>query len=139
MPRHPGGRSIQSLGPMFSIAVLPKSERGPDGERVGRITVGSFSERFGCYGSAAQISRMDWTWRNKLRSLVDGAVVVALVHDPRFAWIVHREGEDCFVRQQGSLSGKFGLIHPRKPSDICSEWRTSVASIRDFLAADDVA
>jgi hypothetical protein len=115
---------------MFEIAVLPSSERGEDGQRLGRITIGDFSERFGCYGSAAQIGRMDSTWRARLQAIVDGALVVALIHDPRFAWVVFRDGESCFVQQVGSPNGKFGA--PRRHRG-ASEWETTVAAIRGFL------
>ena len=122
---------------MFSIVVLPKSERGPDGERLGRITVGDFSERFGCYGSAAQICRMDSTWRAKLAAITEGALAVALVHDPRFAWVVFREGDDCFIQQIGSLTRKFGKLLPRSVPTArrpISQWSCSVLAIQEFLA-----
>ena len=121
---------------MFEIVVLPKPESGTSRERFGRITIGTFVERFGCYGSAAQISRMEATWRAKLQALVDGAGAVALVHDPRFAWVIYREDSDCFVHQIFSPTRKFGKLLPRSfptAARPLSEWRTTVSDIHEFL------
>src|SRR4051812_11278147 len=84
---------------MFSVRVLPRSEG------KGEIIIGDFTERFDC--GALQTEELDRRWQSELRRLVAGAPAVALVHDPRFAWVVYRDGESCFVRQVFARDGDF--------------------------------
>jgi hypothetical protein len=124
---------------MFAIKLLPPSELGPDGQRLGEITIGEFRERFGCYASKEQFGRMESRWKEELSKLIEGASVVALIHDPRFAWVLYRDGEECFIQQIGSLDGKFKEIATRRTllqsGESVSEWRTSLAAVRQFVRA----
>lgn len=118
---------------MFSIHKLPSTVRGPGGEEQGEITVGDFVERFAYVASTAS------EWKAELQRLIDGALVVALVHDPRFAWVVYREGDRCFVQQRFSLDGQFLDLLPRETvtedGDPISEWVTTLEEIRHFVHA----
>ena len=120
---------------MFAIRMLPESQSGPDGEPLGEITIGDFTERFACYPADSREAR----WREQLQALVDGNPLALLVHDPRFAWVVYREGDICFVQQQFSRDGTFNDLGPRttvtEDGDPVSEWKTSVADIRRYLQA----
>jgi hypothetical protein len=82
---------------MFSVRVLP----GLEGK--GEITIGDFTERFGCAPSERE--GLERRWQSELRRLVAGASAVALVHDPRFAWVIYRDGESCFIRQVFAADG----------------------------------
>jgi CdiI N-terminal domain len=118
---------------MFSIRRLPPTVRGIDGEQLGEVTVGDFVERFAIWPSSAP------DWKAELQRLIDGAPVVALIHDPRFAWVVYREGDACFVQQRLSLDGRFDGLLPRKTvmedGDPISEWATSIEEISNFVCA----
>ena len=122
---------------MFSIGVLPASRLGPEGERLGEITIGDFAERFACDPGGESLARMEARWRRELRRLIRGAPAVALVHDPRLAWVVYREGERCYVQQRLSPGGGFPDLLPRRTEaedgDRVSEWTTTVPEIRHFL------
>lgn len=122
-------------GIMFAIRILPKSERGPEGERLGEITIGDFTERFVCYvPESAELE-----WKVQLQSLLDGEEVVALVHDLHFAWVVYREGMRCFVQQRLSLDSQFKNLLPRvtvtEDGRRVSEWSTTIEAIRRFVHA----
>ena len=99
---------------MFEIRLIDRSERSPDGQRLGVITVGDFVERFACHAADGSDDSMPHRWRESLRSLLNGQSSVALVYDPRFAWIVYREEEECFVQQRVSLNTDFQNIPPRE-------------------------
>ena len=120
---------------MFSIRLLPESERGLEGETLGEITVGDFTERFAYFGSASP----ELDWKALLQALLDGQPAVVLVHDPRFAWVVYREGDLCFVQQQLSLDGQFNDLLSRQTTtedgERISEWRTTLHAIRQFVQA----
>ena len=122
---------------MFDIRVLPPSERGPDHERLGRITIGDFAERFACHDTNVSVDDFTVGWRDRLKSLIQGEAAVALVHDPRFAWIVYREGDECFVQQKLALDGRFEPIQPRETvsedGDRISEWPVSLQAIIEFV------
>lgn len=122
---------------MFDIRVL--QEPGEDGIRLGRITVGRFKELFACGFDDATVERLEERWRAELNLLVRGELAVALVHDSRFAWIVYREGERCFVQQKLSLDGSFDELGPRETESDdgarISEWRTDIESIQAYLGA----
>jgi hypothetical protein len=118
---------------MFSIRILSSEESEPGGPPLGEITMGDFTERFACYPADS----WEVKWREQLQALVDGKSVALLVHDPRFAWVVFREGDVCFVQQQLSRDGTFTDLPGRslatEEGDPVSEWTTSVEDIRAFL------
>lgn len=122
---------------MFDIRVLPISESGPDGERLGRISIGDFSERFACHAAAVPVEQFMNVWRDQLQSLLDGRTAIALQHDPSFAWIVYREGEQCYVQQMLAINGNFDSISPRctlsEGGERISEWPIGLKSIAQFL------
>lgn len=126
------------LEPMnFSIHVLPPTQLSPDGQRLGQITVGEFTEQFACHSTTSTVDQMETTWQSQLRALVAGKPAV-LMHAPRFAWVIYRDGDDCFIQQIFSLDGTFRNIFPRRvlndDGHEISEWPTTVADISDFLA-----
>jgi len=93
---------------MFAIRLLSLECRGPDGERLGEIVVDNFRERFLCREASGNPDKLEGTWRAELAGLVSGGLVAVLRHDPRFDWLVAREG------------------------DLVNEWPTNVAAIRQF-------
>lgn len=125
---------------MFEIALLPPDQLGPDGQRLGRITIGDFTERFACHVVNGTVDQLNVDWRKALAQLVAGASCVALVHDPRFAWLVYRDADTCFVQQKLSLDGEFDLNTPRQTvsddGDRISEWPISLQAISEFLASN---
>jgi hypothetical protein len=122
---------------MFSIRVLPPSESDVDGQRLGEIIIGEFSERFICCPIERTVDEMEGFWRTQLEQLLLGEPAVALVHDPRFAWVIYREGERCYVRQRLAVGGNFQTIGPRhtttKDGYPISEWATDISAIREFM------
>jgi hypothetical protein len=116
--------------------LLPPTELGPDGQRLGEIVAGDFRETFDCHDS--DYAGLEGRWRERLAALVDGEPAVALRHDPRFAWIVYRDGADCFVQQRFRPNGDFGSIPPRVTTTSdgrpISEWATNVAAVQRFLS-----
>jgi hypothetical protein len=66
-----------------------------------------------------------------------GKPAVALVHDPRSAWVIYRENDLCFVQQKLSLDGRFSDLQPRETTtedgEEISEWPTTIEAIRQFL------
>ena len=129
---------------MFSIRVLPTEECGTDGVRLGEIIVGDFTERFACYPVFGSVDQLDTLWRDELFKLIDGAASVALVHDPRFAWIVYREVEQCFVQQVFSLDGDFGhhlvtRLTTTEDGNAVSEWCTQLSTIKRFAGEQSEA
>lgn len=125
---------------MFAIRILPATESDIDRQRLGEITIGEFTEQFACYPDGASFDELDRVWRAELRKLVDGASAVALTHDPRFAWVIYREGQSCFIQQVFSPDGAFrGRLasHTAVTEDghRVSEWNTTVSAIAEFLGA----
>lgn len=123
---------------MFAIRVLPTTEIDVDDQRLGEISIGEFTERFACHPSGASIDELDRVWRAALRKLVDGATSVALVHDPRFAWVIYREGRSCFVQQVLSPDGDFrdhlaSRTAVTEDGHRVSEWNTDVSAIAHFF------
>lgn len=100
---------------------------------LGEITVGDFVERFAYWPSRPSAP----SWRAELKRLLEGAPVIALIHDPRFAWIVYREGDLCFIQQKFSLDGQFSDLLPRETKtedgDRISQWSTTIQEIQRFL------
>jgi hypothetical protein len=125
---------------MFSIRVLPATESDVDSQRLGEISIGEFTERFACYPVGASVDELDRLWRVELRKLVEGVTAVALTHDPRFAWVIYREGKNCFIQQVFSPDGDFfghlaSRITVTENGHRVSEWNTDVSAIAQFLGA----
>lgn len=120
---------------MFAIRLLPPTRLGQDGERLGQIVVGDFRETFVC--DSAIDTELENEWRKQLLKHLDGESAIILHHDPRSAWVVYKEGSDCFVQQRLSTDGSFDNLLPRVTisdgNEAVSEWVTDVAAIRKFL------
>lgn len=103
---------------------------------MGEIVVGDFRERFVCYlpGAALEAS-----WQAELNALARGEPVAVLRYDPRSAWIVYREHEECFVQQHLSIGGAFRDLLPHtvvtEYGHVISTWVTSATAILRFLGA----
>jgi hypothetical protein len=99
---------------------------------------GDFRETFACHSE--DFARLEDGWRARLLALVEGEPAVVLRHDPRFAWIVYREGDNCYVQQRLSADGSFADVLPRvtttEDGDAVSEWATSVDAVGSFLNAE---
>lgn len=123
---------------MFAIRLLPPTRVGLDGQRLGEIVVGDFCEIFACHSD--DFAGLEAHWRERLRALVEGESVVFLRHDPRFAWVLYREGADCYVQQRLSIDGSFANLLPRvtanEDGDAVSEWATKLAAVGQFLTAE---
>jgi hypothetical protein len=124
---------------MFDICLLPSDQLGPDGQRLGRITISDFTERFACHPAIASVDEYPRIWKERLRLLIGGELSVPLIHDPHFAWIIYRDGQRCHVQQRLALDGRFEPIPPREviseDGDRISEWHTSLESVARFVAA----
>ena len=126
---------------MFDIRILSQ-EIGPSGEKPGLITIGDFSERFSFWLIGDCAADIEAQWRRELRRLVDNldnTSSVALIHDPRFAWILYREESACYIHQVFDPEGLFVdhlayRVTESEDGDPISEWETSVADIQNFLA-----
>jgi hypothetical protein len=132
----------------FSIRLLPADERGPDGQRVGEICVGEFSERFAVYAFDGTAEAVAARWRDQLRLLVDGASAVGLPTASNMTWLLYRVGKAVLVRQMLMLPG----VGPKlaqggsvvdipecttvtEDGDRISEWTTTVEAVSAFVAA----
>src|SRR5437762_1982573 len=98
---------------MFAIRLLPPMRVGLDGQRLGEIVVGDFRETFACHSD--DFAGLEDGWRERLRALVAGEPAVVLRHDPQFAWIVFREGANCYGQQRLSFDGSFADVLPVLP------------------------
>ena len=82
---------------------------------------------------------MELNWKQQLRRLLDSESAVALAYDPRFAWIIYREGASCYVQQRFFSTGDFVDLLPRQThsedGQKVSEWNTTTAEIQNFLQA----
>ncbi len=124
----------------FSIRLLPADERDLDGQPMGQIEVGTFSERFSCYPTSIPISGFESKWRDELNGLVESARTAFLQYDPRLSWVIYRESEVCFVREVLAIDGDFSKHSERSCGTDgeakVSEWTTTVAAVRRFLEAE---
>jgi hypothetical protein len=123
---------------MFAIRLLPTARVGLDGQRLGEVVVGDFRETFACHSD--DLAGLEDHWRERLRALVEGEPAVVLRLDPRFAWVVYREGADCYIQQRLSIDGSFANLLPRvmttEDGDAVSEWAMSLIAIGQFLNAE---
>ena len=122
---------------MFAIQLRPPSCRGGDGERLGRITIGRFTEIFGCYPSRGQSVRsMAAQWRAQLRRLIAGEQPAVALATGAAAWIVYRVGKRCYIQQRYFVTPASREIGPRKThsedGQRISEWSTTTEDIARF-------
>ena len=120
----------------FDIRLLPSTQLGDEGERLGQITIGDFHERFACYPVNDSIESMPAQWKLELLKLLGGTAAIALVHDPRFAWVLYRVEEECFIQQHFFADGAFSKLTVRQTitdeGQRISEWQVPLSSIRAF-------
>ena len=122
---------------MFAIRLLPPSTRGGDNERLGQITIGRFTEIFGCYPARGQSVRsMASRWQAQLRRLVGGDEPAVALDTGGAAWILYRVGKRCFIQQRYFLPRVSREIGPRRThtdeGQRISEWSTTVAEVAQF-------
>ncbi len=123
---------------MFAIRTLPATVSDVEGQRLGEISIDGFTEQFACYPVGVSVNELDLVWKAELRKLVNGADAVALTHDPRFAWVIYRDGQNCFVQQVFSPDGDFrdhlaSRTIVTESGQRVSEWNTEVSAIAQFL------
>lgn len=132
---------------VFSIRLLPRDVRSPDGQRLGEICIGSFLERFAVYPLAGTEEGIAARWLDELRLLISGTPAVGLPTASNMAWVLYRSGSEVRVRQMLMLSGVGPkLARSGKVTHIpayaafnadgerSSEWSTTVEAIRAFVA-----
>src|SRR4051812_28097022 len=121
---------------MFAIRLLPPSTRSGDGERLGQITIGRFTELFGCYPPRGQSVRsMASRWRAQLRRLVGGDESAVALDTGGAAWIIYRVGKRCYIQQRYFLSRasrEIGPRHTHTDGRRISEWITTIAEVAQF-------
>ena len=124
---------------MFAIQLQPPSCRGGDGERLGRITVGNFTEIFACYPPprGQSVRSMAAQWRAQLRRLIAGEQPAVALITGTAAWIVYRVGERCYIQQRYFITASSRVIGPRRTHDEdgqrISEWNTPIDDITRFI------
>jgi hypothetical protein len=133
---------------MFSIKLIPSDVlKGSDGERLGEIVIGSYSERFPVYWRRREDPRViEAEWTALLQQLIEGKSAVALRTDPRFAWVLYRDSQEVHVQQQCLVPGWDGSLSPdgiieslptrrivTEHGEPISEWHTTIDDIKDFL------
>jgi hypothetical protein len=148
------GSRMEPTGPAFAIG-FAGSELDEDGHGRGFIRIGDFSEKFVVtlnYWPAAQYTQQ---WHASLKRLLAGSPAVGLVTwmiapesgDPGKAWILYREGDTVFIREnlfvspdlRFELDTDLQLLHipPRttvaEDGTPVSEWHIGIAAIEDFL------
>lgn len=132
----------------FSIRLLPADQRGPDGQRVGEICVGTFAERFAVYPFDGTAEAVAARWSGELRRLLEGAVAVGLPTAPNMAWVLYRSDREVIVQQMLMLpavgpklaqGGRVVDIPERttvnEDGDRISEWMTTIEAVAAFVAA----
>ncbi|WP_211289327.1 hypothetical protein [Luteimicrobium subarcticum] len=123
---------------------------------TGRITIGDFSEIFFMDLSYWGVDQYERSWRSALRHLLSGdgsiSCLVSSITEPStsnfvFTWPLYRLTEDVAVRNSilflDELDSPFDAeqpwksVRPRRVTDEdgdrISEWRVSIAAIREFL------
>jgi hypothetical protein len=140
----------------FSIAFLP-AERSPgSAERIGRIVLGTFEERFQASLEHWGVADYERHWRHALARLLEGSpscLITNMVEptsrvDNLEWWPAWPLGEEAIFHQEHVLPAR--LDPPFDPDDPyvhledydpgdaeagVSEWRVPLAAIRDFVAA----
>lgn len=129
-----------------------------DQTALGRILIGSFCERFELITSYWSTLDYQEHWQNALHYLIShrqSAVALMTWMAPvsveaiRRAWILYRENDRVFVQERVFIPGEHPAtfdnnemmvnLRPRETRDEegnkISEWETSVAAIKGFLAA----
>lgn len=124
---------------MFDIHIIRESDQAADRQRFGRITVGDFSEKFACHDVDVAVDAFPAVWKARLASLLNGEQAVALVHDPRFAWIVYRVSDICYIQQRLAINGCFKQIPSRQTvsedGERISEWPVPLNAVAQFVNA----
>ncbi|MDJ0918870.1 MAG: hypothetical protein QNJ05_13980 [Woeseiaceae bacterium] len=132
---------------MFSLEIVERSPENPEVDAVAKISIGSYSERFGvCFlpdGEKATIEN----WREELSQLVDGVGFASIRSQPLMAWILYQEGDAVIVQQhclveewEGELDDNGHIVRvPARTSSSAdgvrvSEWTTTLDAIRSFLS-----
>src|SRR5271154_1441848 len=90
---------------VFSIRLLPPDISDTSGERLGEISVGSFTERFTVYPLGASVKAVALGWRDELRLLLSNAPSIGLPTTFNMAWVLYRFGSEVLVHQMLMLPG----------------------------------
>ena len=128
----------------FFIELLPETTRGTCGQRLGRIQIGDFVERFIVSVPEGQdISALPSQWIFNLEQLLKGAGPVGLKAQPDVFWVFYRIGEQVFIRDQRIVPAWEGEIandgtiakfpERRVDNTEVSEWETMTREIQEFL------
>jgi hypothetical protein len=151
-------RSFEMRLTPFSIHLLPKSKRDSDGQRMGEILIGDFTERFTVFPFLGTVEPVVGLWQDQLRSLVTGVSAVGLPTASNMTWILYRFGSKVKIHQMLMLHGmrelpsKFRHQGPRilrsgkvikipdyaavdEDGERISEWTTTIAAVCKFLVA----
>jgi hypothetical protein len=125
--------------PVFSIRVVPSSEPPAFSRHLGQIVIGDFSETFAIGFPSSVVCQLEARWKAELRRLVEGAPAVMLIHDPRLAWVIWREGDHCYVQQVLSADGTFSDTEKRETlsedGHRISEWTIAISEMSRFVEA----
>lgn len=156
-------RSLYVMRPKpFAIHLLPETMLDLEGRRMGEIRVGSFVERFTVFPFLGSVEAVAALWTQELNELAAGASAVGLPTASNMTWILYRRGASIKVHQMLLLRGCKGLPRKTRPSGPkllksgrvtsippyraiddeghrISEWSTTLAAIRAFLAAQPPA
>lgn len=130
---------------VFSIRLLPATEGGHDGQRLGEIRVGPFVERFAVHPFAGDVDSIAARWSAALRSLLAGAAAVGLPTASSITWVLYRVGSKVLVQQMLMLpgigpkllpDGTVGHIPVHNEVDedgqCISQWTTTVEAVAAF-------
>ena len=132
----------------FSIRLFPPDVRTSDGQRLGEIRVGLFTERFAVYPFSGTAGAVAAAWPDDLRRLLAGDVAVGLPTAIHMTWVLYRVGADVRVQQMLTMPGvgptltELGRVtnipayrSVNEDGERLSEWSTTVHAIREFLVA----
>ncbi|MEO0587274.1 MAG: hypothetical protein AAF078_06495 [Planctomycetota bacterium] len=127
---------------VFEIRVLPPEELSLYGDRMGLIRIGDFVERFSCNDHFdLRVEDFEAHWRRELQRLLRGVSSVPLIHEPMFAWIVFRLGDECFVQQRMSVDCDFRVLSPRETISEdglkISDWPVTLGAIQRFVDTEE--
>ena len=137
-----GARVTHVRHQVFSIRLLPEDLRTDDGARIGEIRIDNFREQFACYPAieGSSVDGIEFEWLRQLALLCAGHPAVALVHDPRFAWVFYRVGADCFIQQCFARDGNFeshiqARVTAASDGQVVSEWKCAIQDIHEGIDA----